>query len=283
MAQPTELFVSKAFSKANAASYSLCLSVGDGGMMAAVGPKGGEVHLASRYVNPDPDLKPYEFLDKVMFDGEVFKLAFAQVQIISQALRWALVPSNFAAKADLLPLLQVHHDVSPTTDRVLTEELKPQDITVLYALTNMLVKRCDYYFKKYSIEHGVTRLIRESLRLHSVLGAAYSVQVSFIEGRFYLIITGTKGIQLANAFTAAAAEDVLYYVLTALEQLGIDRAEAAVYTTGRGPLTSLTAALLDAHLPKATSVASQYAQTPELTKAGWSGEQLVQVWGTSAS
>lgn len=283
MAQPTELFVSKAFSKANAASYLLSISVGDGGLMAAVGPPGGEVHLAARYVNPDPDLKPYEFLDKVMFDGEVFKLAFAQVQVISQALRWTLVPSSFAAKADLLGLLQVHHDVSPTGDRVLTDELKPQDITVLYALTNMLVKRCDYYFKKYSLEHGVTRLLRESLRLHGALGAAHSAQVSFIEGRFYLIVTGGKGILLANAFGASAAEDVLYYVLTTLEQLGIDRADAAVYTTGRGPLTNLTTALLDAHLPKTTNVASHYAQTPELTKAGWSGEQLVQVWATSAA
>lgn len=274
MAQPAAQFVSPAFTKSAAGSARLHLALGEGGLHYAIRTAEGPIAAAVRYVNPDPDLKPYEFLDKVLFDDQLLKLSYGHVDLVSHAVRWTLAPDNLAAKADLLPLLQVHHEVNSTSDRLLTDVVRPGDIAVIYALTSMLVKRCDYYFKKYHLQHGVGLLIGESRRLHEALGQAYSVHVSLIEGRFYLLVTGPKGLLLANAYRAGAAEDVLYYVLSTLENLGIDPGQAAVTVTGLSSLRATADALLEAHLVGYRSAASFYLTQKDLSAAGWALDQL---------
>ncbi len=274
MAQPAAQFVSPAFTKSAAASARLQLALGEGGLTYTIQGAEGPIVAAVRYVNPDPDLKPYEFLDKVLFDDQLLKLSYGQVGLVSHAIRWTLAPDNLAAKADLLPMLQVHHEVSATSDRLLTDVVRPGDIAVIYALTNMLVKRCDYYFKTYRLRHAVGLLIAESRRLHEALGQAYSVHVSLIESRFYVLVTGPKGLMLANAYRAGAAEDVLYYILSTLDNLGIDPGQAAATVTGLSSLRTGADALLEAHLVGYRAAASFYPGQKDLSAAGWALDQL---------
>jgi hypothetical protein len=274
MAQPAAQFVSPNLTRTAAAAARLTLAVGEGGLSYAVTTSEGQVLAAVRYVNADADLKPYEFLDKVMFDDQLLKGGFGQIDVVSHAVRWTLVPDNLAAKAELTAQLQVHHDVSPTADRVLSDLARPGDIAVVYALTNMLVKRCDYYYKKYSLQHAATRLIGQSARLHAALGRPHSAHLALHEGRCYLFVSGAKGLLLANAYRTAAAEDVLYYTLTALQTLGLDPATTAVTLTGASALRPLAEALLEAHLPAYVPAREHFAAQADLAKAGWALDQL---------
>ncbi len=277
MAKPTAQFVSPTLTKAAATTARLTVTVGEGGLSYAVNAPEGPLLAAVRYVNPDPDLKPYEFLDKVLFDDTLLKASYGQVDVVSHAVRWTLAPNNMTAKAELTPLLQVHHDLNETADRVLSDVARPGDIAVIYALTNMLVKRCDYYFKKYTLQHAATRLIAQSARLHAALKTPQSLHLSLAEGRCYVFATGPKGLLLGNAYRATTAEDVLYFALTALQTLGLSAADTAVTLTGASALRPLTDALLAAHLARYTAAEGLFAQQPELSKAGWTLDQLPQL------
>jgi hypothetical protein len=267
-------FVSTTFDRSMVGTYRLTFSISEDGLDYGIWNDNRELLLLKSYAN-ERNLPRNEFLDQVAFSDEILKETFKSTDIISQTRRWLLVPNEHYTDGCEPQFLETLHAIERNEDHFAHDALKTLNLNVVFAISQQLYKRCEFYFKHFTFHHVTTPLLLESQRVHTALGQRASMHLAMFEHSFYCIVFGDNGLLLCNEFQTAHAEDVLFYTLSIAQNLTLNLDDTALYFTGRGALKKKTQPLLAEYFKHVVDPDLHFQRQPGLNKMGYHHHQFV--------
>lgn len=112
---------------------------------------------------------------------------------------------------------------------ILSDDISPE-IKLIYAIDEHLKSTLDVLFPHHHIKH--TGSVLSQLMLHSEELMKEQVLLNVHQNHIELVIKDNTKLLLANQFSIKTQEDILYYVLFALEQYQLNPASVALCITG---------------------------------------------------
>lgn len=267
-------FVSNTFDRSLVGTYRLSFSVSDDGVDYAILNDNREVLLLKSYQN-ERNLPRNEFLDQIAFSDEILKENFKGVDLVVHTKRWLLVPAEHYTEGCEPLFLETIHPVERDQDHFAHDHLKTLSLYVVFAINQQLYKRCQFYFKQFTFHHVAAPLLLESQRVHTALGQRASVHITLFDSHFYCTVFGDNGLLLCNEFTAKHPQDVLFYVMSVVQNMTLNPEDTAIYLTGRGKLKQDSTELLGEYFRHMVNAEQHFQRQPALNKAGLHHQQFV--------
>ncbi len=141
---------------------------------------------------------------------------------------FTLCPVTFYDPENSRSLLEFN--AGKTDDTIILTDDVTLDIKLIYAIDEQLKSTLDVIFPHHHIKHSLSVL--SQLLLHTEDLAKEDVVLHINEEYIQLAVKQDSKLVLANQFTVKTHEDVLYYVLFALEQYQLNPATVFLGITG---------------------------------------------------
>lgn len=146
---------------------------------------------------------------------------FKRTDVMIVAERFTLIPASLFDSAHAIDYLRFNHPIDETTDIVLSDLLHQCDARNLYAANQKLIDAIKNIFPGVRIRHHLSPLIDRTLSVNKNSDGR-RVLAHVQQNRFDLLITDSSRLLLANSYRYQTAEDFIYYLLFACEQLKIN-------------------------------------------------------------
>jgi hypothetical protein len=141
---------------------------------------------------------------------------------------FTLCPAAFYDPENSRQLLEFN--AGKTGDAVILNDDISPEIKLIYAIDEHLKSTLDLLFPHHHIKHTVSVL--SQLMLHSEEFNKEQVVLNVHQNHIELVIKENTKLLLANQFSVKTQEDILYYVLFALEQYQLNPASVTLCITG---------------------------------------------------
>ncbi|GEM_PF-4904776 len=131
-------------------------------------------------------------------------------------------------------------------NRLWSESIHLLNIKILFQIPSLLVSQLSYWFENIGFHSVISSLVYAAMAggddrfEHKVL-------INIRPAHFDLIITKGQKLVLCNTYRINTASDVLYFVMFALSQLGIDAKHAQMIVAGESELSESTAHLFSTY------------------------------------
>lgn len=142
--------------------------------------------------------------------------------------RFTLCPAAFYEDEHKRQILEFNTGHSGD-DIVLCDDIN-QEIKLVYAMDEQLKSALDLLFPNHHMKHSLTVL--SQLMLHSEDLHKSTVLVQLHQSCLALLVKQGGKLVLVNQFQVSSTEDILYYILFALEQFQLDPAIVDLSLTG---------------------------------------------------
>lgn len=147
---------------------------------------------------------------------------------------FTLCPTAFYDEDNKRQILEFN--AGPTGDAVILHDDIIQDIRLIYAIDEQLKSTLDLLFPNHHMKHSLSVL--SQLMLHSEDLAKAQMLVHVHDSYIELVIRQDGKLVLANQFGVRSTEDILYYILFALEQYQLEPSKAELTVTGNADSNS---------------------------------------------
>lgn len=147
---------------------------------------------------------------------------------------FTLCPAAFYEAESKRQILEFN--AGPSGDAVILQDDITQEIKLIYAIDEQLKSTLDLIFPNHHMKHSLSVL--SQLMLHSEDLAKAHVLVNIHDAYIELVIKQDGKLVLANQFGVRSAEDILYYILFALEQYQLEPSSAELVITGNADIQS---------------------------------------------
>ncbi len=141
---------------------------------------------------------------------------------------FTLCPSPFYDPDDSRVLLDFN--AGKTGDAIVLTDDITHDIKLIYAIDEQLKSTLDLVFPHHQVKHSLSVL--SQLAMHAEDLAKDNVILTIYNGYIELIIKEESKLVLVNQFRVQTQEDVLYYVLFALEQYHLNPTSVSLCIIG---------------------------------------------------
>lgn len=141
---------------------------------------------------------------------------------------FTLCPAPFYDPEHARQLLEFN--AGKTADTIILNDDITNDIKLIYGLDEQLKSALDLIFPQHKIKHNLSVL--SQLMLHTEDLAKAQVLLNVHRDYIELVIKQDAKLLLANQFAVKTQEDILYYVLFALEQYQLNPTSVAICVTG---------------------------------------------------
>jgi hypothetical protein len=141
---------------------------------------------------------------------------------------FTLCPSAFYDPQHVRQLLEFNAGKTGDTI-ILNDDISPE-IKLIYAIDEHLKSTLDLLFPHHHIKHTVSVL--SQLMLHAEELSKEQVLLNVHKHHIELVIKENAKLLLANQFSIKTQEDILYYVLFAMEQYQLNPASVGLCITG---------------------------------------------------
>ncbi len=166
---------------------------------------------------------------KEWFQSEtILQRTFQKIRIIVFSEIFTLVPKNYHSnelKEEVIHILFKDGDRFKFAENL----VKKIDATLLFALPEDFVETINETVGECEITHPVKSLIHHNLDQEDQI----KLTLLFSNKDLYFILTDGSTVLLANNFKINHANDVVYFVLTALKQLGIESKSTVLDYAGK--------------------------------------------------
>lgn len=171
-----------------------------------------------------------EQLDRMFTDHGWILNGFKRVDVIVTTELFTVVPSSLFDSSSSRKMLEFNVPV-PENFLIQTDILRQADARIIYALDPKLEKVLSRLSGAVRIRHHLTPLIEKSLS-QSKNKKSRTVFVNVRQDQFDLIAGDNGKLLLANVFEFHSAEDFIYYILFAAEQLKLNPEEFELHIAG---------------------------------------------------
>lgn len=169
-----------------------------------------------------------EFIDSIFADDKWLKGTFKSVTASFNQYKNTLIPSALFEEGKLTEYLSLNTGSSgidqPKFDRLLQSE-----IVNCYSFSESVVNVVLKYFPATQFFHQNSTLIESSL--NRSIKSEY-IQIQFNRKSIDLVAFKNNKLQLQNSFEYKTSEDVIYFLLYVMEQLGMGQETTEVYISG---------------------------------------------------
>ena len=141
---------------------------------------------------------------------------------------FTLCPAPFYDPENARQLLEFN--TGKTTDTIILNDDITNGIKLIYGLDEQLKSALDLIFPHHKIKHSLSVL--SQLMLHTEDLSKDQVLINMHRDYMELVIKQEGKLLLANQFAVKTQEDVLYYVLFALEQYQLNPTTVTICVTG---------------------------------------------------
>jgi len=156
---------------------------------------------------------------------------FASVNILFEDCRFTLLP---------LPLFDLnsyqsiyeYNFTNYTGEEILYSSLPVSDAVLLYGVPIGLVEGFKKRYPFVRFFHGNFPLMTAFLNKYRNTDNQGSVLANFRNGAMDILILNDRKLQLLNSYTCKTDEDVLYFLIFAIEQIGLNPETAVLYLSG---------------------------------------------------
>lgn len=164
-----------------------------------------------------------EALHRIWASDQLLQLPYGQVTGAWEAIRFTLLPEVLSSEETAGEFLKL--EFGSTEDPVTLQRIDP-DLNIAYSVPQAVQNWWNEHFP------GAPLHCLWSRWYQAVRTTADHVHVLAEPGRVGLLVTGKNHPELLQRYAAETSEDVAYYLLFALEQLGIDPKKTTVALTG---------------------------------------------------
>lgn len=244
-----EVYASSALNPASLSIYHLGIYVEHDHLLYVISTAQHEPLFIRLYKNRD-GLEMMHFLDAAWHQDELIRKRFAKGIILVEAERWMVVPAEYVPDGQEEQFLRAYYDIR-ATDISLPytshkDILKGSGAAFLSLLPQNLhgyLQAREGYLHYTHISHRyaqLTRFLAESHLSHR----PYAGAVWLFLGTFYYCLFSQDRLIFINRFSAATAEDVLYYIQGLHNLLGISKDQVAITVAGYSGLKPYVATVL---------------------------------------
>lgn len=202
--------------------HKLSIQVGLNGLSFCILDTIAKELILSHGVRFLKEVSPYDLLrelkDRLREQG-VFDYSFSEVVAIHRNSLFSLVPKAFFDAEQLAHYLKFNAKIYPT-DHLEYDWIQGMETANVYVpfanVNNYIFDR----FGEFEFKHSATVLLETLLRLPSS-GQGTVCFAHLAESQLDLVVFQNKKLLFFNSFWCTGAEDFMYYLLFAIEQLGL--------------------------------------------------------------
>ncbi len=199
--------------------YRLSGTVSHRGFAYALAGKTGEAAVVKHVPGDGPPDSP-DVLAAAARNDELLKNPWEPVEIVVHDPRWLIVPGEFVPAGSEEKYLAALFDSAPR--HVYRDYIRPLKLCVIYAVEDALLQKCTYFFRQPKFKHVLTAFILFHRHVHKNAKTPYTATVAVLNARFlYLVFKGQEPV-FANFFPIAGPEDVVYYVKSVNQAVGVE-------------------------------------------------------------
>ncbi len=147
---------------------------------------------------------------------------------------FTLCPAAFYDEESKRQILEFN--AGPSGDAVILQDDITQEIKLIYAIDEHLKSALDLIFPNHHMKHSLSVL--SQLMLHSEDLSRARMLVNVHDTYIELVIKQEGKLLLANQFGVRSPEDILYYILFALEQYQLEPSSAELTIIGNAEAQS---------------------------------------------
>lgn len=181
-------------------------------------------------------------LEEVVYDNRLLLSDFAAVDVLIDTPRFMAIPNETAA--DTGKVEEIFGSLYPDDEQDVIVSRATDDAAIAFsadpALTAFLRRT---FGAGVRISHVIAPLVR-FFAIKTRLGNNGKLHLHMDGRRATLIAFGREGLLMANTFRVNAAEDAVFYTLTAAHHLGFDNATDRVIVSGDSDLRDSVLPLL---------------------------------------
>ncbi|MBN2667841.1 MAG: DUF3822 family protein [Bacteroidales bacterium] len=197
--------------------YSLSIRISRDGLSFLVFQDSNKrIAKIKHYSTDSTDVKSYCFwLNRILNQEDVLSLRFEKVLAIYIGFQSTFVPTPLFDKTLINKYFNLNFSLQEH-ETILYSELEKFDVQQIYSIPICIKEALEDRFSNISIKHHSSSLL-SSYKESSTSNLAY-----FTSRFFTLIIFNEMGIQFQNSFKYQKAEDVLFFILRALNSQNYD-------------------------------------------------------------
>ncbi|MCX7652959.1 MAG: DUF3822 family protein [Bacteroidia bacterium] len=277
-----DIYASSTLNLAASSSYNLGVYLDIDHLLYVISTDRHEPLFIRSYKNRD-GLELSRFLEAAWQQDDMIRKRYAHVLVLIDADRWMIVPAEYVSEGQEMAYLQAYYDIRPSSVSSLPyvaqkDILKGSGATFLYLVPVSLKEYL--YARSGSIEfhhasYRYTQLSRYLIENH-LQHRPYAGMVWLFLGTFYYCLFGGDRLLFVNRFTAATAEDVLYYIQGLHNLLGISKEQVAISVSGYSGLKPYVATILYRFFGAGyKDLGKVYIAPSTLKEAGLGGEDVL--------
>lgn len=189
-------------------------------------------------------------IEQLAADHEWLANGFKRTDALLIGERFTLVPAALFDSAHAADYLRFNQPMD-VADEVLTDLLRQPDARNIYAVNSVLTATLRRLFTGIRLRHHLSPLIDRTLSVNKN-SSGRKVLAHIQQNRFDLIITEGGILLLANTYRYQSAEDVVYFLLFACEQLKLNPEQLPLEITGEIEPASVVALLIKKYVRNVT-------------------------------
>lgn len=230
-----EIYIDKSFDSRTLGKYNLSLKIGDNFLIANASKGKTNMHVAVAESSFKCDHKHEGFkIDN--FTNALKKCPvkvskkYGKVSISIASIFVSVIPKALFSKDNIGSYLELSSKIKGTFDYRF-QTLEKEGIVICYAVNKDLNNWIKKIFPNAKVTHEIAVIIESVLRdFHSL--SENRVILNINKDYFDLLFLSKGKLDFVNSFLFNEKEDLLYYILFAFEQLGINPHEIEVILLG---------------------------------------------------
>ena len=222
--------INKNFQQKNASAYQLSILTGMDSLVFSVVDIGTDELLLLKSLGLPEASAPTQWADAMRREN-VLDLLYRKVKIAMLYPHSALVPArlfNAAEKATYINELTTQ----PYEGKIQDDDLDCLGLRVVYPPKSSLGTMLSQRFPTARFTNGLTAFLKSCERT-ATKEQGHSAFAHFFKNRFYLSIFEKKRLLFCNTFDYHTDSDVMYFILLAFEQYGVDAGKVKLDLSGK--------------------------------------------------
>lgn len=230
------LYQAGSFSFDSLGSYTLSCSLSADEVRCVISKSSQEILYIATYKNTNY-VPLNEFIDLLVRKEDFLRKRFAHIEILLDSSWWLLLPVELTPEGTEKDYLNAFYGIGKASYAYLKDVLPYTSAIYAYAIPAELEERIKILFPSASYKAYGTQIILASGHIAAahfsnlpIVGSVY-----LHHDRLFYTLFVNNNLYFFNVFDVAGQEDVLYYVHTVNQHIGIGKSDLCVYVAGTSP------------------------------------------------
>lgn len=224
----------ESLNKAHIKDYSLSTQISPGGFSFSIFHNDLNKYLSIESVewefSDEPD-KMVKNIQNYFQDHEWLSLPFPSALVLLETSQSTLIPDPLFSQNQVQDIAKFNFNI-PENHLVLSDKVEVLDAHLIYTAPEIVLRKLLEFQPNHRISSHVSNYIELLLTHYKKQAHQKMMFVNIRSGSFDIIITEGKKLLFQNAFLYTSREDVVYYIIFVMEQLGLNPEETAVNLSG---------------------------------------------------